>query len=157
MRANVGAPADQLGVRRRAVRAAPGEHDDRLEQVRLARGVRPHDQLRARPEVDLERGVAAKVAQRRAVEQDASSRRRRPPVASGRRADGHDDVDVLVVADRLEHARRERPVELERELVGVQVLERFGEVARVEGDRRAVALDRRLDLALVVADVRGGA
>src|SRR5206468_12574711 len=49
--------------------------------------------------------------------------------------------------------RRERSVELERELLGRDVLEDLREVPRVERDRRAVTLDCRLDLALVVADL----
>ena len=49
-------------VGRRPVRAAPGEQDDRLEQARLAGGVRPPDELRPGPERGLERRVAAQVA-----------------------------------------------------------------------------------------------
>ena len=75
----------------------------------------------------------------------------------GRGPDRHDDVDVVVVADRLEDAGRQRAVELERELVGVDVGQDVGEVAGVERDRRAVALDRGLDLADVVADLGVGA
>jgi hypothetical protein len=66
-------------------------------------------------------------------------------------------VDVVVVADGLEDARRERALELEGELVGGDALEDVREVLRVEGDRRPVALDRRLDLADVVPDLRVGA
>ena len=66
-------------------------------------------------------------------------------------------MDVLVVADRLEDAGRERPVELEGELVRVDVRQDVLQVAGVEGDGRAVALDRRLDLADVVADLGVGA
>ena len=42
------APADELALRGRAVRAAPGEEDDRLEEARLAGGVRAPHELRAR-------------------------------------------------------------------------------------------------------------
>ena len=66
-------------------------------------------------------------------------------------------MDVLVVADRLEDARRQRAVELEGELLGRDVGQDVGEVAGVERDRRPVALDRRLDLADVVADLGVGA
>ena len=51
----------------------------------------------------------------------------------------------------------ERAVELERELVGIDVGQDVGQVAGVERDRRAVALDRGLDLADVVADLGVGA
>ena len=61
---HVGGPADQLAVRRGPVRAAPGEQDDRLEQARLAGGVRSPDQLRPGPERDLERVVATEVRAR---------------------------------------------------------------------------------------------
>ena len=63
----------------------------------------------------------------------------------------------MVVADRLEDAGRERPVELERELVRVDVGQDVGQVAGVERDRRPVALDRGLDLADEVADLGVGA
>jgi hypothetical protein len=52
---------------------------------------------------------------------------------------------------------RKRPVQLDRELVRVHVRQDVEQVAGVEGDRGAVALDLGLDVALVVADVRGGA
>jgi hypothetical protein len=42
--------------------ATPGEQDDRLEEARLAGGVRTEDQLRAGLEDGVERGVPAKVA-----------------------------------------------------------------------------------------------
>ena len=62
-------------------------------------------------------------------------------------------MGVGVVADRPEHPGRERSVQLEGELVDVDVLEHVDQVAGVERDRRPIALDRRLDLALVVADL----
>jgi hypothetical protein len=62
--------------------------------------------------------------------------------------------DVGDVAHRLEDARREGPVELEREAVGVDVRGGRRQVPGVEGDRRGVALDRRLDLPDMVADLR---
>jgi hypothetical protein len=49
------------------------------------------------------------------------------------------------------------PVELERELLGVDVRQHVGQVAGVERDRRLVALDRRLDCPDVVADLGVGA
>ena len=66
-------------------------------------------------------------------------------------------MDVLVVADRLEDAGRERAVQFERELVGVDVGQDIGQVASIERDRRAVTLDRGLDLADEVADLGIGA
>ncbi|HEX8024643.1 MAG TPA: hypothetical protein VF484_00415, partial [Candidatus Limnocylindrales bacterium] len=42
----VRAPPDQLGVGRRAMRVAPGEQDDRLEEAGLAGRVRAPDELR---------------------------------------------------------------------------------------------------------------
>jgi hypothetical protein len=45
------------------VRAAPRDQGDRLEEARLARGIRPPDQLRSRPEFDFERVIATKVLQ----------------------------------------------------------------------------------------------
>src|SRR3972149_8838725 len=73
-------------------------------------------------------------------------------------ADRHDDVDVIVRADRPEDPRRERAVELERDLVDLDVLEDVAQVPRVERDGRPVAFHGRIDLSLVVADVgrRGG-
>ena len=156
----VAAPADQLAVGRRPVRAAPGQQDDRLEQARLAGRVRAPDELRAGAERRVERRVAPQVEQAdasRAGSSGPAAPGRPPDRGLGGGPDRHDDVDVLVVADRLEDAGRERAVELERELVGVDVRQDVGEVARVERDRRAVALDRGLDLADVVADLGVGA
>ena len=62
-------------------------------------------------------------------------------------------MDVPVVADGLEDAGRERPVELERELLGIDVCQHVGQEARVERDRRPVAFDRRFDPANVIADL----
>ena len=81
------------------------------------------------------------------------ARRRHGQPGSGGRPERHDDVDVAVVADRLEDARRERPVQLEGELVRVDVRQDVRQEAGVERDRRPVALDRRLDPADVVADL----
>jgi len=64
----------------------------------------------------------------------------------GRRPDRHHDVDIAIVADRLEHAWGQRPVQLERELVGRDVGQDIRKVAGVERDRGAVALDGRFDL-----------
>src|SRR5688500_3093726 len=75
----------------------------------------------------------------------------RIPTTLRRRPDRHDDVDILVVPDRLEHTRREWPVELERELLGTDVGQHVRQVACVERDGGAVALHGRLHLAHVVA------
>ena len=73
-------------------------------------------------EVHLQLGVAAEVAQRevsrRGCRAGSGVRSRR---TSGRRTHGHDHVHVLGVVHRLEHARRERPAELQRELIAAQV------------------------------------
>ena len=127
---------------------APGQQHDRLEEAGLAGRVRAPDELWAGAEGDVEGGVPAEVEQADGVEQGS---------ASGGRPDRHHDVDVVVVADGLEDARRERAVEFEGELVGVDVRQDVGEVAGVERDRRAVAFDRGLDLADVVADLGVGA
>ena len=146
-------PADQLGVGVRPVRAAPGEQDDRLEQAGLAGRVRAPDEVGARAERASSArspGGRAGGSSRAGVVRVAGLRRAGPPGPGGRLGggpDGHDHVDVVVVADRPEHARRERPVELEGELVGGDVGQDVREVARVERDRRPVALDRGLDLA----------
>ena len=66
-------------------------------------------------------------------------------------------MDVVVVADGLEDPRRERAVELQGELVRVDVGQDVRQVAGVERDRRAVALDRGLDVTDVVADLGVGA
>src|SRR4029079_17264974 len=58
---DVRAPPDQLRVGRGPVRSAPGEQHDRLEEARLARGVRPHDEVRSRPEGELRRALAPAV------------------------------------------------------------------------------------------------
>ena len=63
----------------------------------------------------------------------------------------------MVIADGLEDTGRERAVELEGELLGIDVRQDVGEVARIEGDGRAVAFDRGLDLTDVVADLGVGA
>ena len=157
-RARSAAPADRARRRRGPVRAAPGQQDHRLEQARLAGRVRARRRGAARAERGVERRVAAEVGATvpsrigRAVGPAVA-----PAAAVGGGPDRHDHVDVVVVADRLEDARRERAVELEGELVGVDVGQHVGEVARVERDRRAVALDRGLDLADVVADLGVGA
>jgi hypothetical protein len=65
---DVGAPPDQLRVGRRPVGSAPGEQHDRLEEARLAGGVRPHDEVRSRAEGELGRAVAAEVLDRDRVE-----------------------------------------------------------------------------------------
>ena len=63
------APADHLGVRRRSMRAPPGQQHDRLEQARLAGRVGAPDELRPRPERGLERGIAPEVGEAQGVEQ----------------------------------------------------------------------------------------
>src|SRR5688572_2240499 len=73
------------------------------------------------------------------------------------RADRHHHMHVAIVADRLEDARSEGPLELERELLRVHLLEHVREVLRVERDRGPVALHRGLDLADVVAHLGVGA
>lgn len=50
--------------------AAPGEQDDGLEEARLARRVGTPQDLGARPEGEIERRVAAQVAQADRLEQD---------------------------------------------------------------------------------------
>jgi len=55
-------PADDLALGRRAVAAAPGQQDDRLEQARLACGVGTPDELRAWFEDGVDRGIPAKIA-----------------------------------------------------------------------------------------------
>ena len=159
-RARSRTPADQLAVGRRPVRAAPGQQDHRLEEARLAGRVRAPDEVRSGAERRVERRVAPEVEQVDGLEQGRPGRAApgRPPGSwLGGGPHGHDDVDVVVVADRLEDAGRQRPVELERELVGRHVGQDVGQVAGVERDRRAVALDRGLDLADVVADLGVGA
>src|SRR5581483_9233526 len=64
----------------------------------------------------------------------------------------HDDVDVVVIAHGLEHALAGRARCLHGDLA-VQRLEDVLQVLRVEGDLDALAFDRRVDLALVVADL----
>ena len=111
-------------------------------------------ELRARPEGDVERRVASQAAKVERLQQ-----RRLPggrPGLLGGRPDRHDDVGVRVVADGPEDAWREGAVQVEGELVGRHVLEHVDQVSRIEGDRGAVALDAGLDPALVVADLGGG-
>ncbi len=60
----LGAPAHKLAVGARAVGVAPGQQDDGLEQARLAGRVGTVDELGARPEGDVEGGVAAQIADR---------------------------------------------------------------------------------------------
>jgi hypothetical protein len=55
-------PPNQLRVGRRAVRAAPGEENDRFQQAGLAGRIRPPDQLWPGTEGRLERAVPADVA-----------------------------------------------------------------------------------------------
>ena len=57
------------------------------------------------------------------IERSSSFAREPPRALLGRRTDGHHHVDVVIVAHRTEDARRQRPVELEGELVGGDVLE----------------------------------
>ena len=121
--------------RRRVVRCERPQPSSAIASSRLVlpAAFGPQTSCGPGPERGLERRVPAQVERRsRRVER----RRRRSPGVVGRRPDGHDDVDVLVVADRLEHAGRQRPVELERELVGVDVGQDVREVAGVERDRR---------------------
>ncbi len=151
----VGAPADQLGVRRGAVRPPQRQQDDGLEQRRLAGRVRTPDQLRPGPELEVERGVAPEIPDRQ-----GSKERRRP--ATGSRPDlapesvardlsatyevvltGMTTWTYCAVADRPEDTGRKRPVQLDRELIGVDVVQDVEQIAGVEGDRRAVALDLR--------------
>ena len=115
------APADELALGARAVRAAPGQQDDRLEQARLAGRVGAPDQLRARART-RRRAPRSRAGRgpRGPRRIGASGRRvgaRWSPGPSGGRPDGHHDVDVVRVAHRPEDARREGPVELEREPV----------------------------------------
>jgi hypothetical protein len=51
----VAAPADQLTIGRRAMRATPAEQRDRLEQARLAGCIGAVDQVRAGSERGVER------------------------------------------------------------------------------------------------------
>ena len=63
-------------------------------------------------------------------------------------------MDVVRVADRPQDARRQRPVQLKRQLVALHVLERVDEVAGIEGDGGPVALDCGLDRFFGVVGVR---
>ena len=117
------------------------------EEAGLARGIRSPDQLRPRP------GTRPRASDSPESRRGAGDRAERAPISFTTWFDRHDDVDVAVVADRLEHAGRQRPVELERELLGVDVGQDVGQVAGVERDRRPVALDGRLDGLDVVADL----
>src|SRR4029077_16162707 len=82
----VGPPPDELAVRARPVRPAPGQQDHGFEEARLAGRVgAPHD-VRARSERRVERGVAPEVEQVDGLEQgrpDPASGRDRPPVQPG--------------------------------------------------------------------------
>src|SRR5437868_14874483 len=59
---------------------------------------------------------------------------------SGGNAERHHDVQVAVVPDDLDDARREWAAELELDLGCGQAAEGVGDEARVEGDRRVLSL-----------------
>jgi hypothetical protein len=64
----VASPADELAVGRGAMRAAPAEQGDRLEETGLAGRVGTPDEVRTGTEVDRERRVAAQIEDRQGVE-----------------------------------------------------------------------------------------
>ena len=107
---------------------ARGQHDDRLEQARLAGSIGAMDEMWPGSEMQLKGTVAPQVSQDKALQQQVRSperpaARRCPGASLGGGANRHDDVGVRVVADRSENARRERAVELDGELLGGHVLE----------------------------------
>src|SRR5207237_3786026 len=68
------AEADQLRVRARPRREALGPDVQRLEQVRLPRTVRPHDEHEPRLEPEVESRVRAVVAKRDRLDDQPASR-----------------------------------------------------------------------------------
>ena len=65
----VGTPADQLGVCPGAVGSAQREHDDGLQEGRLAGCVGAPNELRPGPQRQVQRGVTAQVAQDQGTKQ----------------------------------------------------------------------------------------
>ena len=89
IRASVGAPADELAVGVVRCERPQRQQHDRLEQARLAGGVRAPDELRARAEGGVERRVAAEVEQAERLEHGSSVRGAR---RAGLRDGGRQDV-----------------------------------------------------------------
>src|SRR5258708_11043860 len=85
-------------------------------------------------------GRASSEPIRRSPRSEAELREAIGPRISGRGPERHDDVDVAIIADRLEDSRRQRPVQLQSELLGIHLLENGPQEPGVESDRRPLAL-----------------
>ena len=161
-RGPLGAPADQLDVGRRAVRAPRARTTIASSRLVLPAAFGP--QTAAAPPRSPPRGSrspAGRVSSSRFEQSFGTPGAARPDRINSRVSDvvrtGMTTWTYWSSPIGLKTPGASGPVELERELLRGHVLEDVGEVPRVERDRRPVALDRRLDLAHVVADLRVGA